>query len=228
MQNRQVYKNLKDLYEKNPEAYKQLRKVNNEQKCYGSMSDYYKENHLMPIYLKDEEKNFCGIVGSVGTRLKGTVLKVSKDKVLMGFNDGQNGILERNDFAWTYIESLRNFCNVGDELRVVVIDNDGSELILSRKVLYENPWLSFKDRYKVGDKIRVTIKAIKKTKLIVTFEESCIKELDPYTVYVGEITFKKSIRRRLRTDLTEGLSINAKILIIDIEKETLILQSDEI
>lgn len=232
------YKDIPDLFEKNPKAYKQLYDKEKHNKFYSSMSDYNKEFPDLPIYLENERTNIKAVLGGpIGVKLKGTILEVSKDTILLGFNDGQEGRLERRNFAWGMeTESLMNLCNVGDELRVVNITyvdplddgRGGGELILGRKQLYESPWISFKNKYKVGSKIKVAITAIKKSKLLVTVEELCIKESDSYTVLAGEINLTESIRRRLRSDLKEGLAINAVITKMDVEEEILILQSDEI
>ncbi len=99
----------------------------------------------------------------VGSTHKGIVRNFTNFGVFVEMEEGIDGLIYISDLSWTKkIKHPSEFCNIGDELDVVVLELDveGRKLSLGHKQTTENPWDKYQDEFAVGTKHTVTISDI--------------------------------------------------------------------
>jgi len=91
----------------------------------------------------------------VGSKHKGIVRNFTNFGVFVELEEGIDGLIYISDLSWTKkIKHPSEFCNVGDELEVVVLelDVDGRKLSLGHKQTKDNPW----DKYEAEFALNTT------------------------------------------------------------------------
>ena len=97
---------------------------------------------------------------AVGTKHKSTVRNFTNFGVFTELEPGIDGLIHVSDLSWNKkIKHPSEFCNVGDELEVVVLelDKDERKLALGHKQLEENPWDVFEGVFTEGSVHQGTI-----------------------------------------------------------------------
>lgn len=90
---------------------------------------------------------------AVGSKHKATVRNFTGFGVFVEIEEGVDGLIHISDLSWTKkIKHPAEFCSVGDEIEVVVleIDQENRRLSLGHKQLEENPWDVFETLFTVG------------------------------------------------------------------------------
>ena len=91
----------------------------------------------------------------VSSKHKGIVRNFTNFGVFVELEEGIDGLIYISDLSWTKkIKHPSEFCNVGDELEVVVLelDVDGRKLSLGHKQTKDNPW----DKYEAEFALNTT------------------------------------------------------------------------
>ncbi len=86
----------------------------------------------------------------VGSKHSGIVRNFTNFGVFVELEEGIDGLIYISDLSWTKkIKHPSEFCNVGDNLDVVVLelDVDGRKLSLGHKQTTDNPWDKYEDDY---------------------------------------------------------------------------------
>jgi small subunit ribosomal protein S1 len=89
----------------------------------------------------------------VESKHKGKVTNLSNFGVFVELEEGIDGLVHISDLSWSKkVNHPTEFCKVGDELEVVVleIDKDNRRLSLGHKQLEENPWDVFETVFTEG------------------------------------------------------------------------------
>ena len=89
----------------------------------------------------------------VGSEHTGTVRNFTNFGVFVELEEGIDGLIYISDLSWTRkIKHPSEFCAVGDQLKVVVLELDTAarRLSLGHKQLQENPWDKFETKYAEG------------------------------------------------------------------------------
>jgi small subunit ribosomal protein S1 len=89
----------------------------------------------------------------VGSEHTGTVRNFTNFGVFVELEEGIDGLIYISDLSWTKkIKHPSEFCAVGDQLKVVVLELDTAarRLSLGHKQLQENPWDKFETKYAEG------------------------------------------------------------------------------
>ncbi|KQR92407.1 30S ribosomal protein S1 [Chryseobacterium sp. Leaf180] len=89
----------------------------------------------------------------VGSEHTGTVRNFTNFGVFVELEEGIDGLIYISDLSWTKkIKHPSEFCAVGDQLKVVVLELDiqARRLSLGHKQLQENPWDKFETKYAEG------------------------------------------------------------------------------
>jgi len=90
---------------------------------------------------------------SVGTQHTARVRNFTGFGIFVEIEEGVDGLIHISDLSWTKkIKHPAEFCAVGDEIEVVVleIDKDNRRLSLGHKQLEENPWDVFETLFNEG------------------------------------------------------------------------------
>ncbi len=99
----------------------------------------------------------------VGSNHKGIVRNFTNFGVFVEMEEGIDGLIYISDLSWTKkIKHPSEFCNIGDELEVVVLELDveGRKLSLGHKQTTENPWDKYQAEFGLGTKHTATISEI--------------------------------------------------------------------
>ncbi|WP_185859605.1 30S ribosomal protein S1 [Blattabacterium cuenoti] len=90
---------------------------------------------------------------TIGSKYIGTVKKFTSFGVFLELEKGISGVVYTNDLSWIKkIKHPSEFCNINDELEVIVLalDPQARRLNLGHKQLTENPWDKYEKNYYVG------------------------------------------------------------------------------
>jgi small subunit ribosomal protein S1 len=110
----------------------------------------------------------------VGSKHKGTVRNFTNFGVFVELEEGIDGLIYISDLSWTEkIKHPSEFCKVGDELEVVVLELDveARKLSLGHKQTKTNPWDKYAKDFAVGTKHTAEIKEIVDKGATVEFNE---------------------------------------------------------
>ena len=64
---------------------------------------------------------------------------------------GADGLLHISEMSWGHVEHPRKVFRIGDTLRVLIKEINGSKIALSLKFEDENPWRDAADKYAIGN-----------------------------------------------------------------------------
>jgi (E)-4-hydroxy-3-methyl-but-2-enyl pyrophosphate reductase (IPP and DMAPP forming) len=198
------------------------------------LSEYINKELIVKIIEFKEEKNHTRIVSSRRDLLKGDKEKkdgevwnlLDKDTVVDGevkrltnfgaFIDvqGVDGLLHVSQISWGRIEKASDVLNVGDKVKVYILDVDKEKkkLSLSMKKLIEDPWSNVDVKYPVGSVV------LGKVARFANF--GAFVELEPGVdalVHISQISNKRI--NKPEDELKIGDEIKAKIL--DVDKENM-------
>lgn len=152
----------------------------------------------------------------VGTKVHGSVTKLTNNGALLRLDDGIVAYLSAEDFSWTRkLKHLGSQVSVGDELDAVVlkIDIENKRIYVGVKQLVTDPWIQFEKDNPVGTKIEGEVVSITEFGIFVhardgiegligkqnltaggeSFEDACVKYKvgDKVTVYVENVNSDK-------------------------------------
>jgi small subunit ribosomal protein S1 len=99
----------------------------------------------------------------VGSKHKATVRNFTNFGIFVELEEGIDGLVHISDLSWSKkIKHPSEFCNIGDDLEVVVleVDQDNRRLSLGHKQLEENPWDVFESVFLEGSTHEGTVTAI--------------------------------------------------------------------
>ncbi len=89
----------------------------------------------------------------VGSKHNATVRNFTNFGIFVELEEGIDGLVHISDLSWSKkIKHPSEFCNIGDEMEVVVleVDQDNRRLSLGHKQLEENPWDVFESVFLEG------------------------------------------------------------------------------
>lgn len=154
---------------------------------------------------------------SVGDIIKGIILSVSSNEVIVNINYMKDGVLPKNEFVNNMEDDLNDVAKVGDEVKVMIVTlNDGEgNLILSKKrVDIKESWNNLKTAYKNNNNINITIKEEVKGGVIGVGENG-IRVFMPAS--------QSSINREKSLQSLIGKTFEVKIIELDKEKNKVVV-----
>ena len=89
---------------------------------------------------------------SVGDVVEGVVKNITDFGCFVDLG-GVDGLLHISEMSWGHIDSPRNVFKVGEEVKVIIKEINGSKIALSRKFDDENPWKGAAEKYTVGNTV---------------------------------------------------------------------------
>lgn len=98
-----------------------------------------------------------------GTRLTGTVVKLTASGAYVKLSCGLDAFLHADDYSWTRrLKNLSGVLNVGDEIETVVLDFDreSRRIRVGVKQLSPDPWKAFAEAHQPGDSVEGEITSI--------------------------------------------------------------------
>ena len=140
----------------------------------------------------------------VGSRHKGIVRNYTNFGVFVELEEGIDGLIYISDLSWTKkIKHPSEFCSVGDELEVEVLelDVDGRKLSLGHKQTQENPWDKYQDEFAEGTVHKAAISELVDKGALIEFN-------DDITAFVPQRHMEKEDGKKL----TRGEEVEFKII----------------
>ncbi len=107
----------------------------------------------------------------MGSKHKSVVRNFTNFGIFVELEEGVDGLVHISDLSWSKkIKHPSEFCNVGDELEVVVleVDQENRRLSLGHKQLEENPWDVFETLFIEGSTHEGTVMSIESNTAVVT------------------------------------------------------------
>ncbi|MBQ8956157.1 MAG: 30S ribosomal protein S1 [Lachnospiraceae bacterium] len=144
---------------------------------------------------------------SVGDVVDGVVKNITDFGCFVDLG-GVDGLLHISEMSWGHIDSPKNVFKVGEEVKVIIKEINGSKIALSRKFDDENPWKGAAEKYAIGN--TVTGKVARMT------DFGAFVELEPgidALLHVSQIS-KEHINKPSDV-LKKGEEVTAKIVDFD-------------
>ena len=104
------------------------------------------------------------------SKQKGKVRNFTNFGLFVELEEGIDGLVHISDLSWSKkIKHPSEFCNVGDEIEVVVmeLDNENRRMSLGHKQIEENPWEVFETVFAVGSSHNATVVKIEGSNAII-------------------------------------------------------------
>ncbi len=97
----------------------------------------------------------------VGSKIRGRVEKIEGSRAIVDIGSEKvKGIIHRSDLSWTKPKRVEEVLKEGEEREFVVLGTDGRYVRLGIKQLTPNPWEIIREKYKVGDVVKLRVKEV--------------------------------------------------------------------
>ncbi len=152
---------------------------------------------------------------NVGDVVEGVVKNITDFGCFVDLG-GVDGLLHISEMSWGHIDSPKNLFKVGEEVKIIIKEINGSKIALSRKFDDENPWKGAAEKYSIGNV--VTGKVARMT------DFGAFIELEPgidALLHVSQIS-KEHINKPSDV-LKKGEEVTAKIVDFDEENKKISL-----
>lgn len=108
---------------------------------------------------------------NVGDILEGEVTGVVDFGVFVKVNENLEGLVHISELDWSLVEDPRQHVQVGEKVKVKVIEVKDGKVSLSIKALTENPWNEAGKKYNKGDKVKGVVIKYNNHGALVSIEE---------------------------------------------------------
>jgi len=153
-----------------------------------------------------------------GDVLKGTVLYVTNNEVMVNINYKSDGIIQREELSKDSNVNPKEMFKVGDEIDVYVLkldDGEGNVVLSTKRVEYLKDWVKLEDKFKNDEIVEAKVKNVVKGGLIASVNG--INGFIPASQI--SVKFVKDLNQFV------GKTLKCKIIDFDVEKKKLILSS---
>jgi ribosomal protein S1 len=96
----------------------------------------------------------------VGELLEVEVTGISDFGLFVKFADDLEGLVHISEVSWERIDDLKSKFEIGQKLETKVVSVENGRVALSLKRMIKDPWLTRVKKYKLGDKIKGSVKKI--------------------------------------------------------------------
>jgi len=188
---------------------------NEDRKIIGSVKDLIEEER------KEKSTKFWNEI-EVGKKYKGMVTSLSDYGAFVDIG-GFQGLLHISEITWGRNENPRDIFKVGQEIDVKVkeVDKENRRFKLSYEKKGPNPWNKVKDKYNVGNIVKVKISKLMPFGAFAELEKG-IEGL----IHISQICERKISKPE--EELKVGQKVNAKIIDIDLEHQKIELSIREL
>ena len=139
----------------------------------------------------------------VGDSVEGEVTGVVDFGVFVKLEQGLEGLVHISELDWGLVEDPHTLFNVGDGVRVKVIEIKDGKISLSIKALKENPWHTAAERYSKGMEVPGVIIKYNKHGALASIEEGVAG-----LVHVSEFATPVELRETLELGKTYPFTIS--------------------
>jgi small subunit ribosomal protein S1 len=135
------------------------------------------QNRRISLGLKQTEPNPWDVVRvnhPIGSGVKGKVKSITDFGVFVGVTEGIDGLVHVSDLHWTKkIKHPSELYRKGDDIEAVVlgVDVENERISLGVKQLTADPWVTLRERYPDGSRVRGKITSVADFGVFVEIEE---------------------------------------------------------
>jgi small subunit ribosomal protein S1 len=170
--------------------------------------------------LQDDPWEFAPSKYPPQSRIRGKVVSLTDYGAFVEVEEGIEGLIHISEMSWTKrVKHPSKLLNANDWVECVVldIDREARRLSLGLKQTEPNPWDLISSKYRVGDKIKGTVRNITDFGAFIEVEEGV-----DGLVHISDLSWTKRITHPSEV-LTKAEEIEAVILKIDSENQRLSL-----
>ncbi len=173
-------------------------------------------------FVRKETNKFLDTV-NVGDVLKGTVKEILDFGLILDLGS-ITGLVHISELSWNQISNIREVYKVGQELdaKVIELNKEKSKIKLSVKQLTEDPWLTVREKYTIGEKRTGTIKEIFDFGLVIDIDGTN----DEGFMHISDVSYRKFFQ--LDKSYSVGDSIEFFIENINDEKQRISLSAKKV
>lgn len=137
---------------------------------------------------------------------------------------GFDGLLHINDMCWGHVAKPKEYVKKGDKIELIVLalDREQKKINLSLKHFTPDPWLTFSEKYHIGDIVKGKVTKLIDYGLFVEIESG----IEGF-VHISELSWAKRVKYANEL-FSSGDQIEAKILDFDIENQKISLSIKQI
>jgi len=128
----------------------------------------------------------------VGDELEGEVTGAVDFGIFVKISEGLEGLVHISEIDWSLVEDPRERVNVGDKVKVKIIEIKDGKISLSMKALTENPWVEAGKKYKKDAVVKGVIIKYNKHGALASIEEGVAG-----LVHVSEFESADALREKL-------------------------------
>jgi small subunit ribosomal protein S1 len=151
-----------------------------------------------------------------GKKLKGVVTNIADYGCFVEIAEGVEGLVHVSEMDWTNKNVNPNkIVHLGQEVEVMILDVDPERrrISLGLKQCIDNPWASFAQKYKKGDKVTGTIKSITDFGVFIGIDGN----IDGL-IHLSDLSWTLSGEEAVK-QYKKGDQVTAMVLAIDVERE---------
>lgn len=108
---------------------------------------------------------------NIGETCEGEITAITDFGAFMQFAPDLVGLIHISELAWQRVDNPNDVVKVGDKVKAQIINISGPKVFLSVKRLLPDPWQSAAEKYKVGDRVKGTVKKINSFGLFVELDD---------------------------------------------------------
>ena len=175
-----------------------------------------KEGKLIFSEKSPDQKDRAKIIEkyAIGDEIGGEVTGTVDFGIFVKLEDDLEGLVHISEIDWALVENPRAMFNVGDKVRVKVIEIKDGKISLSIKALKANPWREAEKKYKKDDVVRGIIIKFNKHGALASIEEGVAG-----LVHISEF----GTEEKLRSILELGKTYPFKITLFDPKEQKMAL-----
>lgn len=154
----------------------------------------------------------------VGTRIKGSVVRLTDFGAFVELEPGIDGMVHVSEMSWTKkIRKPSDALTVGEtvEVQILAVNPGEKRIALGLKQVLGDPWAAMEEKFPVGSTIEGKIISLQKFGAFVDVAEGV-----EGMIHVGDITHEKRLEHPSDA-LKTGQSVTAQVLEIDKERRRL-------
>lgn len=157
----------------------------------------------------------------IGARLKGKITNITDYGCFVELEEGIEGLVHMSEMDWTNKNvQPSKLVKLGQEAEVIVLEMDGSRrrISLGMKQCISNPWASFAEGHKKGERVSGKVKSITDFGVFIGLQG----DIDGL-IHMSDVAWDQSEAEEMIRNMKKGDELEAVILAIEPERERISL-----
>lgn len=168
--------------------------------------------------IKEKEKEFF-LTHNIGDVVSGEIIEKTSFGYIVNL-ENINALLHNLEVNWLHSEKKN--LKVGDkvEAKIIEIDKENRKVKLSLKEMIENPWISKKSKYEIGQNFETKVKEVLDFGVVVDLGN------DDGFIHISDLYYKKT--NNIKEEYKKGDIVFCEIIEINDEKERISLSARKV